>query len=211
MNEIRAAYLEAARAGADLIASPEVARRWDEPGASEGMTVGAIATHLVEAGMGMMVNCVEADEQPRATRLLAPGRYYSGQSLDLQHEGHQAVLKASLAAADRGAETTRADALAALEILTKRLAEEPDDREVLVLDKYMMTLDGFVATRLIEVLAHTDDLAASIGVTVEPPAAALTVVAACLTDVARRRHGDLAVLRALTRGDRNDVNVFPLF
>jgi hypothetical protein len=211
MNEVRAAYLEAATVATDLVANPEVARRWNEPGASQGMTVGAIAAHLVEAGMDMLVQCVEADELPAATRILAPGRYYSGQSLDLQHEGHRAVLEASLSWADRGAEATRADALVALEILTKRLGEERDDREVLVMDKFMMTLDGFVTTRLIEVLAHTDDLAISLGITVEPPPAALEVVASCLVDVARRRHGDVAVLRAMTRGGRNEASVFPLF
>ena len=34
---------------------------------------------------------------------------------------------------------------------------------------------------------------------------------ACLTDVARRRHGDLAVLRTLARRERSIDGVFPVF
>jgi Mycothiol maleylpyruvate isomerase N-terminal domain len=212
VNEVRVAYLEAAAVAADLVANPELAHRWDQDGACEGMTVGAIATHLIQSGMDMLVQCVETDEPPVSTRILDPARYYSGQSLDLEHEGHRAVRAASVAAAaDRDAEDVRSDALVALEILTKRFSEESDDRQVLVLDKFTMTLDGLVVTRLVELLAHTDDLAASLGLVVEPPSAALAIVASCLTDVARRRHGDLAVLRALARGGRNTVEVFPVF
>jgi hypothetical protein len=57
-----------------------------------------------------------------------------------------------------------------------------------------------------------DDLAASTGVpTPDLPPHAVKLVAACLTDVARRRHGDLAVLRTLARRERSVEGVFPVF
>ena len=45
-----------------------------------------------------------------------------------------------------------------------RLAEEPTDRLVAALGGRMLSLDDFCRTRLIEVLFHLDDVAASVGV-----------------------------------------------
>ncbi|MDQ3879299.1 MAG: hypothetical protein M3290_13275, partial [Actinomycetota bacterium] len=56
-------------------------------------------------------------------------------------------------------------------------------------------------------LVHTDDLAVSIGVpTPEPRPEAADAAIANLVSVARRRHGDTAVLRALTRRERDEGN-----
>jgi hypothetical protein len=73
-------------------------------------------------------------------------------------------------------------------------------------------LDGFLVTRLVELLAHADDLAASAGIpTPDLPPDAVILVTSCLTDVARRRHGDLAVLRTMARRERSLEGVFPVF
>jgi len=45
--------------------------------------------------------------------------------------------------------------------------------------------------------------------TPELPPEAVSLVVSCLTDVARRRHGDLAVLRTLARRDTEGVS--PVF
>jgi hypothetical protein len=211
MNQTRTAYLEAANIAAALVAAPEVAARWAQPGASEGMTVGATAAHLVSSGIEMLVPYLEADEPP-GTRVLEPSRYFSGQTLDLDHEGHRDVRQRAEEGSRRGASALAADAAAAVAGLTRRLAEEPDQRRVLVLGRFDMTLDGFLITRLVELLAHADDLAASAGLpTPELPPEAVALVVSCLTDIARRRHGDLAVLRTLARRERSTEGVFPVF
>ena len=211
MNQTRTAYLEAATVAAELVALPEVAVQWEDPGSSRGMTVGAIAAHLVGSGIEMLVSCLE-EEEPPGTRTLLPSRYFSGQTLDLDHEGHEDVRERAHAGSLRGATSLASDAAAAVSGLGVSLPELAESRRILVLGKFDMTLDGFLITRLVELLAHADDLAASISIpTPEMPLAAYDLVIPCLTDVARRRHGDLAVLRALARGERSIDGVFPVF
>jgi len=211
VNRIRAAYLESARVAAGLVADPEVSSHWADPGALQGMTVGAIAAHLVSSGIEILIPYLEA-ESPPGTRVLEPSRYFSGQSLDLEHEGHQEVRKKAEVGAGRGAVSLASDASAAVSGLTVRIGEQPEGRRIQVLSAFDMTLDGFLITRMVELLAHTDDLAASVAVaTPELPRDAVDAVVSCLTDVARRRHGDLAVLRTLARHERSTGGVFPVF
>jgi hypothetical protein len=211
MNQIRTAYLASAEVAADLVALPEVAARWAKLGAPMGMTVGGVAAHLVGSGIKMLVPYLDQDEPP-GTRTLEPSRYYSGQILDLEHEGHKDIRDKAQVASEPGAAALAADAAEAVSLLSIRLSREPESRRVLVLEKFDMTLDGFLVTRLVELLAHIDDLAASARVPApELPRAAFDVVLGCLTDVARRRHGDLAVLRTLARRERSTEGVFPVF
>jgi hypothetical protein len=211
MNQVRSAYLESAEVAAELVTLPEVTLRWDEPGAPRGMTVGAVAAHLVASGIEMLLPIL-LEPQPPGTRALDPSRYYSGQTLDLDHEGHQDVRDKAEAASLRGAAALMRDAALAVATLSSRLSEEPEGRRVVVLGHIDMALDGFLVTRLVELLAHTDDLAASAGVpTPDLPRGAVDLVVSCLTDVARKRHGDLAVLRTLARRERSLEGVFPVF
>jgi hypothetical protein len=211
MNQTRMAFVDAAHMAAALVAAPEVAARWAQPGASEGMTVGGTAAHLVSSGIEILVPYLEVDGPP-GTRVLEPSRYFSGQSLDLDHEGHRDVRQRAEQGSHRGAAALAADAAAAVAGLAIRLAEEPDQRRVQVLGRFDMTLDGFLITRLVELLAHSDDLAAGAGIpTPELPPQAVALAVTCLTDVARRRHGDLAVLRTLARRERSTEGVFPVF
>jgi hypothetical protein len=175
------------------------------------MTVGAIAAHLVSSGIEILVPYLDGEEPP-GTRVLAPSRYFSGQSLDLEHEGHQDVRARAETGARRGAAALAADAAAAVSALTLRIAEQPEGRRIQVLGAFDMTLDGFLITRMVELLAHSDDLAASVGLaTPDVSPSAMDAVVSCLTDVARRRHGDLAVLRVLARRERSADDVFPVF
>jgi hypothetical protein len=211
MNAVRQAFLDASTAATVLLDHPQIEARWDDAGASEGMTVGAIAGHLVQSGIEMLAVCLEAPEPERSSRLLAPGRYFSGQSRDLEHDDHRAIRDSANANSQIGPVETRRRASAAISALATELPAMSDDRQVLVLGRFTMMLDDLVITRLIEVLAHSDDLATSLGVLYEPPAAALSAALPCLLDVARRRHGDLAVLRTITRGGRASEQVFPVF
>jgi hypothetical protein len=69
-----------------------------------------------------------------------------------------------------------------------------------------MTLDEYLRTRVVELVVHADDLATSLGVELAPPRPATCSVAIdVLVGVARIRHGDLAVLRALTRRERDQA------
>jgi hypothetical protein len=211
MNEIRHSFLDAAAAAIELVQHPQVEVHWDAPGASEGMTVGGIASHLIQSGIEMLQACLDEPEPEPSDRVLAPGRFYSGQSVDLEHEAHRSIREAANTDAGIGAIKLRARAVTAMAALTNQLAGAGEERLVLVLGRFTMTLDGLITTRLVELLAHSDDLATSLDLPYDPPAQALTIVSACLIDVARRRHGDRTLLRALARGDRTREPVFPVF
>ena len=211
MNEVRHAFLDAAASAVELVHHSQVEAHWDEPGACEGMTVGGIASHLIKSGISMLEACLDEPEPEPSGRVLTPGRFYSGQSLDLGHEAHRSIRDSANADARIGAIALRAEADTAVAVLTDQLAGAGDERLVLVLGRFTMTLDGLITTRLVELLAHSDDLATSLDLTYDPPAQALTIVSSCLIDVARRRHGDRALLRALARGDRAREPIFPVF
>src|SRR5207248_7684766 len=85
-----------------------------------------------------------------------------------------------------------------------RLDTEPAGRRVRVYGDMVLTLDEYLVTRLIELVVHADDLAVSLDV--PPPAlppAATGLAIATLVEVPRIRHGDTAVVRALTRRERD--------
>ena len=93
-----------------------------------------------------------------------------------------------------------------------RLAEEPTDRLVAALGGRMLSLDDFCRTRLIEVLFHLDDVAASVGVPCpDTSVEGRTIVIDILIGIARQKDGDWPVLHALARDERREVDVFPVF
>jgi hypothetical protein len=59
---------------------------------------------------------------------------------------------------------------------------------------------------------HIDDLAVSVEVdTPQLPTAALDHAIDALVSTARHRHGDLSVLRALSRRERDELNALRVF
>jgi hypothetical protein len=76
-----------------------------------------------------------------------------------------------------------------------------------VFQDLVIRLDDYLATRLVELCVHTDDLAASLELPAPQLPEPATAAAICtLVDVARIRHGDAAVLRALARRERDAVS-----
>ena len=100
-----------------------------------------------------------------------------------------------------------ARANACRERLVVRLVEEPPDRVVCVAvsgPEIAWGLDDFVAARILELVVHFDDLAASVDVgEFRLPSAAVALTCHLGIDIAMRRHGPTSVMRALYRSDRN--------
>lgn len=93
--------------------------------------------------------------------------------------------------------------LRALTRLRLRLPEVDPSRLIAVLDGIPMRIDEYVKTRLLELVVHMDDLAASVDVPL--PAVgdeALEIVSTLLSTVADVKHGAWAVIRAFTRRER---------
>ena len=94
----------------------------------------------------------------------------------------------------------------------------PDLDEVLATDRvgsvlipwqgWSLSDDDFLLTRMMEIVVHSDDLAASVGLEApEFPDEVVVPVLDLLTRLAVRRHGATALVRTLTRPQRAPATV----
>lgn len=208
--QVRGLVIEAVDAAAALIASPDVASRWDEPSALDGMTIGALSAHLVRAAGATLAYLDRTDPAARPDgELLTPVTYFHAA---LDSPIHERIKEVSRDEASAGPDELAAKCADVAARMRVRFAEEPADRLVAALGGRMLSLDDFCRTRLIEVLLHVDDLAASVGRPCpDTSVEGRTVVIEILVGIARMRHGDWAVLHGLARRERIGDPAFPVF
>ena len=79
-----------------------------------------------------------------------------------------------------------------------------DDHAVLIpWQGWSLSRDDFLTARMMEIVVHGEDVAASVGIAAPPlPPDVLDPVLRLLTRLAVRRHGQAAVVAALTRSER---------
>jgi hypothetical protein len=210
-RHVRALVVQAVEAAAELIGSDAVARRWSEPSALDGMTVGALCAHLVRAA-GSVLAYLDRTPQPQAPpqpeSLLTPVSYFHA-AIDSPIHGR--IKEVSADEASIGAREMAERCHQLVVNLRARLEQEPRDRVLNALGGRPLSLDDFCRTRLIEVLLHLDDLASSVGVArpaVHPDGPAIVI--GILVDIARDRFGDWEVINALAREERRTERVFPV-
>src|SRR4051812_41754172 len=191
-GDVRGLVIEAVDAAAALMGSAEVAARWDEPSALSGMTVGALAAHLVRAAGATLAYLDRTDQARRPDgAVLTPVTYFHAA---IDSPIHDRIKEVSASEAAAGPAELAAHAQRVASDLRDRLGAEPEDRLVGALGGRMLSLDDFCRTRLIEVLFHLDDLAASVGVPCpETSEAGRTIVIDILVGIARMQHGDWQV------------------
>lgn len=205
MDGIRAAVLGAARAVAPLLADERVAARWTEPSALDGFTVGGLAGHLARA-----LDTVErylADAEPPDEDVLDAVTYYRIGRSRAGAANDAGIRQRGEAAGSVGPVALAAEHESRIERVAAMLATVPPTRRVAVAGGAVhMLIDDYLPTRLVEIVVHGDDLAASVGA--EPvafDADAMASVIDVLVGIARDHHGDAAVIRAMTRRERDDV------
>lgn len=209
MHPITTAYLTAARSALTLLADPAVARQWDAPSALAEFRVGGLAGHLAAQILGVpgvLAEPVPAGEPVGLLDHYARGSWIGASVDDDVNVGIRAAGERT--AAD-GPEALLAATRAAVEELAAALPAEQAGRVVhLARGPWSLTVADYLTTRLMELAVHSDDLAVSVGVpTPELPAEALEPVLSLLARLAVRRHGQPAVLRALTRAERAPASV----
>ena len=201
----RSAVVHAAELVHRLVARPEVAAAWTRESSCAGMTVGGLTRHLVEQSL-YVVRLIGPGAVPRAdaptSDLLEHYATSDWVGADLDDESNRFVVVKSEGQATEGPEAAVALQAGAVADIPGVLTDAPALMYLPWQDALMPT-DDFLVTRLMEMVVHSDDLAASVDV----PApdfgpAVLTPVLGLLTALAVVRHGQDAVVRTLTRPQR---------
>ncbi len=209
MTPHRLAFVETARIAIDLATASEVGAAWDSESACAGMTVGGLAQHLVSQA-SITVNLLEAE--PGGLEPIAMLEHYeraAWANSDLDSEANAGIRSSSDERASVGQDSVVAGAHEAVSNLPALLAAPRDpDRVHISWQGWSLTTDDFLTTRMMELIVHSDDLAASVDLpTPEFPDDAFTPVLGLLSGVAVRRHGQAALVRALSRPQRAPAQV----
>ena len=205
----RRLYLDAAALAVDLIRSPAVGERWDQPAVLAEYDVGALAAHLARAVFTLEIY-LDAPEPDASADVLDPAAYYAavlGDADPVDSDLHRGVRQRSAAAAESGQAALVAD-------LERSLARQAaldlsPDRLVAVL--------GGVVVRLATTSSRaswscwcmaTTSRAASGGPTPAYADEAWQLVVSQLHRIAVDRHGARVVALSLARPERGSAGAF---
>jgi len=202
---VRETFLQTATSARALLGAPGVADRWHEPSALPELSVAGLAGHLVRAVV--LVEQYLGSAAPPGARLITADEY-CGQLLqpDIHSAANSGVRQRGEAMAAAGRQSLIELLDGTIERLRARLSSEPENCTLEVIGQMPMLLDEYLRTRIVELVVHADDLAVSVGMeTPARPPDALTIAIDTLIGAARYRHGDLAVVRALARRERDTI------
>jgi hypothetical protein len=198
-----AAVAGAVDAVVDIVSAPDVAAGWQRESALPGMTVGGLVRHLVSQPE-CAVEFLRA-APPAAAETVSLLDYYT--RVDWLHAPPDAAENTSIR--DHFNELARPGPGACLDVLNQARAELPATIAAAGPTVYVpwqdcaVNLDDFLVCRLLELVVHADDLAASLGCrTPRFEDAVRDPVVALLAVLSVRRRGQDAVVRALARTER---------
>lgn len=206
--DISGTFLDTARTAAGLLTSDAVRDRWDDESSCAGMTVGGLAFHLAaQAGNTVrLVPPVPADY----VEVITVEEHYrraAWANTDLEATANVDIRTSADREAGQGFDALVATVRADLDALPGVLAG--GDHPVLIpWQGWALSRHDWLVTRLMEILVHADDLASSLEVeTPRFPDEAARLVLGLLTSVAVERHGQTALVRALSRPQRAPSSV----
>ena len=207
---VRRMVIDSSTVAATLVNSPQVRDRWGQPSALAGMTVGALAAHLVRATGATLayLDRTDVDTRPEGELLSKVSYFHAAVDSPI----HDRIKEVSADEASAGHQQVAARATQVAESLAEQLPNEPVDRLVGALGDRMLTLDDFCRTRMIEIGMHIDDLAHSVGVPTPELSADVTAeIIDIVVGIGRKQHGDWPIIHALARSERSTTQVFPVF
>ena len=203
-------FLTALTAAQSVIAAPQVASRWEEASVLPQFSVRGLAGHLARAAL--TVDTYLDRPVPEGAVPISVAAYYAHLDRDLASPAQEAIRQRGeeTAAGGQGSLLTLLDDVGAR--LASRLREEEGSRLLVVAGNAVMSLNQYLRTRIVELTVHSDDLALSAGLeTPALPPDALHITIETLLKVARARHGELAVVRALARRERDTLQALRVF
>lgn len=203
------AVLGSARVVRDLALAQPVRDRWSDESACAGMSIGGLAHHLAGQATALVRLL---PEEPDDSDLIPVREHYRRAAWANSGPDDEANVSIREGADQQAADGY--DALAErldgdLAALPAALGQVTDETPVLVpWQGWSLTAHDLAVTRLMEMMVHADDLAASIDrPTPDFPDEAVRVVLALLTQVALDRHGQAALVRTLSRPQRAPSSV----
>jgi hypothetical protein len=200
----RTELVTACRTAFTLAGAPGVAEAWDTESACAGMTVGGLADHLLAQVRHIRLLLAEPPTDHAPIPLLDHYARAAWVEADPEDEANASIRDSANRAAGDGRDALLA-AIAPLLDLLPALLQAPRDPDTVFIpwQGWALSTDDFLTTRAMELVVHSDDLAASVGL---PTPAFPDTVAAHVVDllggVAMRRHGQAAVVRTLSRPQR---------
>lgn len=195
-----------AEAAASLLRSHELRERWDDESSCAGMTCGGLGHHLAgQAGNTVqLLSAPASDLEPIS--LEEHYRRAAWANTGLDEEANLGIRDGANQDAADGFDALGARVVADLAALPGVLGAAIGRRKDAVLipwQGWALTVEDFLVTRLMEMVVHSDDLAESLGLTTPVfPDGAVRRALALLTAVSVARHGQTAVVRALSRPQR---------
>lgn len=204
MTDNRRAFTAAAEAAVQLLSRQEVADSWERPSALAEWSVGGVAAHLAN----QIHSTRAALESPTGDGpLVHVADHYAGAQWpkeDVHGEVNSSIrASADQMAADGPDELVRRTTTALGQAVDLLERTDPDQPIFIAWQGWSLPLWEFLVTRMMEIAVHSDDLAASVGIDAPAlPPEVLEPVFTLLTDLAVKRHGQAAILRALTRRER---------
>jgi hypothetical protein len=213
MEDVFSTFFDAADHVADLLEDAETAKRWDDPSALRGVSVGGLAAHLMQgvAYIHRLLDGPDADSDPPIVTL---GEYVATMKMEaFDADLHRYIRNMGESSAAHGPEATIGRFRELVATLRDRLRTESGRR---LLDMrptlpWGASLEDRLRLNMMDLVVHADDLAVSLGRSgSEAPGAASSVAIDALMAAARFQHGDTAVIRALSRRERSAEGVFPV-
>jgi hypothetical protein len=208
-DEHVSAFLSAVELSRELAARPEVRAAWDRESSCAGMSVGGLTFHLLkQAGSTMRGLRAAPDDAPP----IALQEHYARAAW--VEAGPDDEANVSIREGENDGAQVGPDVV--LELAAEwaadlpALFEAPREPDTIFIpwQGWSLTTEDFLTTRMMELVVHGDDLAASVGLdTPTYPDAVITPVVGLLTGVAVRRHGQTAVIRGLSRPQRAPASI----
>jgi uncharacterized protein (TIGR03083 family) len=188
----------------DLVSGPEVAAAWDRESALPGFTVGGLARHLVSQPECAVEFLGIQPVPPHAETVSLLECYARTDWLDAGVDAEENIsIRDDFNAMAEGGQPESVAILAESRAALADAITAAGSTTYVPWQDCCLSTDDFLVIRLMEVVVHADDLAVSLG---RPTPAfddeALHPVLALLAMLSARRHGQDAVVRALSRAER---------
>jgi len=203
VTDLREAFLAATDHVLVVVSRTDVAEAWDRPSALPEWTVGGLVAHLA-AQPATAVTLLSAPPHADPIPLEEHYRRSAWVSAGLDDDVNVSIRASGDEKAAAGPGEVVAGVVTARAALPDLLAAQPADRAVLIpWNDWSLVRDDFLTGRMMEIVVHGEDVAASVGFTSPVlPGAVLDPVVRLLTHLAAERHGQGAVVSALSRSER---------